>query len=143
MVRDLDDVRGDRAGRDQRLLALALDVAEEEEAASREPDPDHQRVVVDRAHRIGGRVRQRAGAVVVDRTEHVERDAVILARDAERRRDDAGAARAQRGQHVVEGRQARLAARRVPGRRRRHPQLADRHAIGEREQAEVVIGVRV
>ena len=72
VVRDLDDVGVRQAGGDDRVLALDLDVAREEERPAGEREREHERVVVRRAHWIGG-----LGALERGR-EHRDVDAVAV-----------------------------------------------------------------
>jgi hypothetical protein len=144
VVRHLDDVGAGAAVRHQERLPLLLEVAEEEHPPAPVGHGDHQGVVVERAHRVGRRDRQRAVAVVVDRPQHLELDAALAARHPERRVDYAGAVP---GQPAGDRRQVRHPAAAPRPRRLRRgpgdPQLVDRHPPGERDQAQVVIGVGV
>ncbi len=142
-MRDLDHVDVRQPGGDQRLFSLCFEVTGEQHRASREPHGDDQRVVVDAAHGIGGELDRRIGRGLVARRPGHQLGGAGEAREPERRVHDPRAAGGEPpGDRGERGMVTGIAGARDHGFRfGSQPQLVDRDI--DREQAEVVIGVRV
>ena len=136
VVRDLQHVRGDDlsdvAPPGQLALAVGLQIAREQDAASREPDAQHQRRVVH--GQPGGRGDALAGAVgrALERAERDDRGAAEPCLRDVRRRD--GALARERDEAPVLGVVPVVAA---------GPEGADVETLEDAEQAVQMIGVGV